>query len=145
MVNRVANCSASSFFKRGINLLDKIIDCIKIFVGIIAIVTLLYGMICIPFFWKFDRMFRKQPSIVDFGIPIMGIILRTISYTMCVVFPKRANQDRFFKITFDGYDFRKNTNVVQKILSYISVALIHILMLFTFILALLIGVRWFLH
>jgi len=104
----------------------KILSALKITTGMWGFLVLIYGAFCIPFFWKFDRMFRKQPNIMDLGVPIMGIILRTISYTICVVIPKRASQERFFKVTFDGYNFRANTNKFQKILSYISVIICYV-------------------
>jgi len=103
----------------------KILITFQIITAFWIVVMLSFGAFCIPFFWKFDRMFRKQPNIVDFGIPVIAIIFRTISYTICVVIPKRASQERYFKITFDGYDFRANTNKFQKILSYISVFVLY--------------------
>ena len=70
-------------------------------------------------FRRFDRMFKNRPNIADFGIPGIGIMARTFTYMSCVVFKNKSSKGRIWSVTFEGYDFQVNTNLLQKVLSHI--------------------------
>ena len=78
-------------------------------------VLMVMVIIGVPIFWRFDRMFKHRPNIMDFGIPLLSIQGRILSYMFAIVRKNRSTEHPFFKYTFQGYDFQENTNLFEKI------------------------------
>ena len=94
-------------------------------------VTIATVIIGIPLFWRFDRMFKGRPNVADLGVPGISIQCRILSYMFAIVFKNRSTQHRYFKYTFQGYDFQTNTNLFGKIYSYICVCSSAIMLFFS--------------
>ncbi len=96
--------------------------------GFLAVIMIIIG---IPLFWRFDRIFKSRPNVADLGVPGISIQCRILSYMFAIVFKNRSTQHRYFKYTFQGYDFQTNTNLFEKIYSYICVCSSAIMLFFS--------------
>ena len=83
--------------------------------------VIVMGLVAVTIFWRFDRMFKHQPNVADLGIPFISIQCRILSYMFAIVYKNRSLQHRYFKYTFQGFDFQKNTNLFEKIYCHICV------------------------
>lgn len=89
--------------------------------GYLFVIGLLVNLIGVFVFWRFDRMFKDRPNIADMGIPLIGIMARTFTYMGCVVFKNKSLKGKIWSVVFQGYDFHRNTNLFEKVLSHICV------------------------
>ncbi len=87
--------------------------------SIVFISSLLACFIIRP---KFDKLFRDRPIPFDPELPILSALVRSAVYAVCICSNINAfipTKKNYFYITYSGYDFRGNANIVQIILSFI--------------------------
>lgn len=89
--------------------------------GVFFVAGMLSNFIGIFVFWRFDKLFKGRPNPVDIGIPLFGMMGRILSYMMCIIFKNRSSKGKVWSLIFEGYDFQKNTNLFEKILSNLCV------------------------
>ena len=71
---------------------------------------------------KFDKLFKKTYFFpYDPRIPILSHGLRSMNYAFCIIFKHRSTKNRYDYWSFHGYDFQANTNLFEKILSWVFV------------------------